>query len=100
MIGLKTVELLPQPVRREHGARATHLRFAENKSKNRDIEIDSRNPEQSPGIWGYQLLHTMQDFRGVILLPLPMERKLRIETDRKHLAPHAKNFFNGGTQIL
>lgn len=100
MIGWKTIELLPQPMCREQGAGTTHLRFAENKSENRNIKIDGRNAQHSPGIGGYELLHAMEDFRGVILLPLPVKGELRVETDRKYSAWRAKKFLDGRRKIL
>jgi hypothetical protein len=42
----------------------------------------------------------MQDFRGVVLLPLSVEGELRIQPDREHLAEDAESFFDGRPQIL
>jgi hypothetical protein len=42
----------------------------------------------------------MQDFRGVILLPLSMERELRIQTDWQHFAGYTENFFDGRPYVL
>ena len=36
----------------------------------------------------------------MILLAFPVEGELRIETDRKYFAPRAKNFLDGGRNIL
>ena len=50
MVGRKAIEFLTKPVSRDHGAGATYLRLAENESKNRDVEIDSCNSQNSPGV--------------------------------------------------
>ena len=78
---------------------ATHLGLAENKSENRDVEIDRADAEHSPRFGGQKALHALQDFRRVILLPLPVERKLRIQMNREHLTGDAKAFFEDRAQV-
>ncbi len=39
----KTIELLPQPVHGNHGARAAHLGFSENVFQDGDVKIDIGN---------------------------------------------------------
>jgi hypothetical protein len=45
-------------------------------------------------------LHALQDFRGVVLLPVTVEGELWIQPDGQHFTGDAKSFFDGGTQIL
>src|SRR5271165_5138070 len=100
LVGRKAIKFLTQAVPGEHGAGATHLRLAKNKSKNRNVQINGPDAQDAPRVGGDQTLHTLEDFRRVILLALAVEGELGIQRIRKNLAGDAKNFFHGRTKIL
>src|ERR1700722_16880693 len=84
---------------RNHRARTTHLSFAENERENRNIQVDHPNSQDSPSIGSYKILHALQKFRRMILLPLAMKGKLRIQLSWNNLTGNAKNLFHDRAKI-
>jgi hypothetical protein len=76
------------------------LRFTENEGENRDVEIDRYYSQHSPGIGGKKTLHTMQDFRRMVLLPLSVVGKIGIQPDREYFAGDAKSILNDRAEIV
>ena len=62
---------------RHYRAGPAHLRFAEDILQDRDIQIDIGDGQEAPVMRAHHRLHAMQNFGGVILLPLRRDRKAR-----------------------
>src|SRR4029077_11675334 len=69
IVTIKPVELLPQPMHGNYGARTAHLGFSKNVFQDGDVKIDIRNREEPPVLRTNERLHALKNFRRVILLP-------------------------------
>src|SRR5581483_9381624 len=95
----QTVEFLAQPVQGNQSAGTTHLGLSKDKGQYGYVKIDGGNPEQTPAMVAKVALHLLQQFRGVILLALAMERDLRVKRAGNHFARNAKGVCQRGPQL-
>src|SRR5215471_8780197 len=86
----QAVEFLTQAIRRDGGARPTHLRLAEYVRENRDIKINLGHRQNSPVLRSQEALHALEDFRGMELLAFGMIGGCRIQPNRQYLAADRK----------
>ena len=97
-VGWQAVELLLQTVERDDRAGAAHLRFAENKGENGDIEVGAGYPEHAPGAIVGIALHALQKLGGMVLATLGMKGELRIEPCLPNAARDAEGVSERGSQ--
>ena len=100
IVAVEAVELLPQAIGGDDGAGSAHLGFPENVFQDRDIEVDIGDGEETPGVWTDQTLHTLQNFRRMILLAFGVIGRRGIEDDGENFAGNVESPGNGGTQVL
>src|ERR1035441_2376597 len=94
----QAIELLLQPVERDDCARAAHLRLAENKSQNGNVEVRAGHAEHAPRTIGGIRLHDLQELGGMMLSAFGMEGELWIEPLVQNPAGNAEGISERGSQ--
>jgi hypothetical protein len=100
VVGIKSVELLPEAEDRDDGTRARELGFAENIFQDWNVEIHIRHRQKTPIARAYEGLHALEEFRRMKLLPFGVVRGSGIEAIGQDFAGDRKVPGNGVPEVF